>query len=147
MRSVRLGATRGLTSSRRVTGQRGLAVNVLALVGAVLLVLSALIHLHLWSQGYRNIPTIGDLFIVQGVAAILVAVAVAVLRRFIVLAAGALFAIGTIAGLLWSIWFGLFAFRESIHAPYVVSSLVVEGVAFVALTVAASLAFLPNSSK
>ncbi len=137
MRSVRLGATQGLTSSQRVTGQRGLAVNVLAWVGAVLLVLSAAIHLHLWSQGYKEIPTIGDLFIVQGVAGILLALVVAVFRRFVLVAAGALFAIGTAGGLLSSIWFGLFGFRESIHAPYVVTSLVIEGAAFVVLTVAA----------
>ena len=80
---------------------------------------------------------IGDLFVAQGVIGILLALAVAVFRRFLLVAAGALFVIGTAGGLLGSIWFGLFGFRESIHAPYVVMSLVIEGVAFVVLSVAA----------
>ncbi len=112
-------------------------MNVVAWAGALLLVLSAAIHLHLWSQGYKEIPTIGDLFVVQGVAGILLALAIAALRRFALLAAGAVFAVGTMAGLLGSLWFGLFGFRESIHAPYVVTSLVIEGAAFVVLAVAA----------
>ena len=102
--------------------------------------LSAVIHLHLWSQGYKEIPTIGDLFVVQGAAGILLGLAIAAFRRFFLLAAGAVFAVGTVAGLLGSLWFGLFGFRESIHAPYVVTSLIVEGAAFVVLTAAAALA-------
>ena len=43
------------------------AVNVLALVGAALVVVSAIIHLHLWGQGYSAIAVIGPLFLAQGV--------------------------------------------------------------------------------
>ena len=57
------------------------AVNVLALAGAVLIVVSAVIHLHLWATGYSSISVIGPLFLAQGVVSILLAVALGVFRR------------------------------------------------------------------
>ena len=62
------------------------------LAGAALLIWSAVIHLHLWVASYRHIPTIGPLFLVQGIAGIVIAVAIVVLRRPIMVAGGALFA-------------------------------------------------------
>ena len=56
------------------------AVDVLALAGAVLIVVSAVIHLHLWATGYSSISVIGPLFLAQGVAGILLAVALGVFR-------------------------------------------------------------------
>jgi hypothetical protein len=66
-----------------------------AVVGAALLACSSAIHLHLWWDGYRSIPTIGPLFLVQGIVGIALAVGVVVLRRPCALAGGALFALGT----------------------------------------------------
>ena len=51
---------------------------------------------HLWSQSYHQIPTIGPLFLLQGIAGLVIAVAVAVARRFVVLVGAALFALGTV---------------------------------------------------
>ena len=70
-----------------LVGSPGPAVSVLAWIGALLLVLSAIIHLHLWSQSYQHIPTIGPLFLVQGIAGIVLAVTVSVFRRLLVLGA------------------------------------------------------------
>lgn len=111
-----------------------------AWLGAVLLVLSSAIHLHLWFSGYRHIPTIGPLFVVQAVSGIVLAAVVAVRRSPIVLAAGALFAAGTVGALLISVNFSLFGFRDSIDAPYAKSSLVVECLATIVLAVAATVA-------
>jgi len=111
----------------------GWLVSLAALAGAALLIWSAVIHLHLWATGYRHIPTIGPLFLVQGIAGIVVAVAIAALRRPIVLAGGALFAAGTVGGLLLSINVGLFGFQDSLSAPFAVQSLVVESIAFAVL--------------
>ena len=122
-----------------VMGSPGPIVSGLAWIGAVLLVLSAVIHLHLWSQSYQHIPTIGPLFLVQGIAGIVLAVLVAVFRRLVVLAGAALFAIGTIGGLLLSVYVGLFGFQDSLSAPYATMSLIVEAVAFVVLAGAAAL--------
>jgi hypothetical protein len=107
----------------------GPAASVLAWVGALLLVLSAIIHLHLWSQSYQHIPTIGPLFLVQGIAGILLAVLVSVTRRPVVMIGAALFAVGTIGGLLLSVYAGLFGFRDSLSAPYATMSLILEAVA------------------
>lgn len=49
------------------------AVNVLAVVGAALMVWSGVIHLQLWSDGYRSISVIGPLFLIQGVVGIALA--------------------------------------------------------------------------
>jgi hypothetical protein len=110
-----------------------------ALAGAV-----AGIHLDLWSgHGYRFIPTIGNLFLLNGVAGSLLCIACLVLpRRVLPLAAAstALFAAGTITALVLSVNIGLFGFTESTHAPLLDQSVAVEaaaiaaGVALAALT-------------
>jgi hypothetical protein len=122
---------------RELSSAPGPIGSVLCWAGAALLVLSALIHLHLWDTGYRHIPTIGPLFLVQGVAGLVVAVVVAVTRRPIAALAGAVFAAGTILGLVLSVEVGLFGFRDSFGAPYATSSLVLESVAVVVLVAAA----------
>jgi hypothetical protein len=110
-----------------------------AVVGAALLACSSAIHLHLWWDGYRSIPTIGPLFLVQGIVGIALAVGVVVLRRPCALAGGALFALGTMGGLLASVNVGLFGFRDSLSAPWAVESLALEAVAAGALAVAAAM--------
>ncbi len=51
----------------------------------------------------------------------------------VVAAAG--FLIATTGGLLWSVSFGLFGFKDTLAAPYAGLSLVVEGVGAVVLAV------------
>jgi hypothetical protein len=103
------------------------------------LVLSGVIHLHLWAQSYQRIPTIGPLFLIQGIVGIVLAVLVTVFRRLVVLTGAALFAIGTIGGLLLSVNVGLFGFQDSLSAPYATTSLILEAIAFVMLAGAAVL--------
>lgn len=110
--------------------------SALCLTGAVLLVVSSVIHLHLWSTGYRHIPTIGPLFLMQGVVGIAVALAVAATRRAWAALVGALFAASTIGGLVLSVEVGLFGFRDSLSAPDATLSLAVEAAALVVLTAA-----------
>lgn len=114
----------------------GRVVSALCWAGSLLLVASSVIHFHLWSTGYRHIPTIGPLFLVQTVAGIVVAILVATTRRWLTAFAGALFAIGTIVGLVVSVKIGLFGFRDSFSAPYAHTSLLVEGAAAVVLAAA-----------
>src|SRR6476661_1453518 len=76
------------------------------------------IHLHLWLEGYRHIPTNGPLFLLDAVA------------RFI-LAAG--YTASTLGALLISLSVGLFGFRESISASYVTESLAIEAITVLAL--------------
>src|SRR6202020_2365695 len=65
------------------------AVSVLAVAGAALMVWSGVIHLQLWSDGYRSISVIGPLFLIQGIASIALAAVTAVFRRVVLMAAGA----------------------------------------------------------
>ena len=115
----------------------GWGVSLLALVGAALLVWSSAIHIELWADGYDSIPTIGPLFLAQGIGGIVVALAVAVFRRLAVLAAGAVTLAATAVGLLLSVYTGLFGYQESLAVPYAVSSLVIEFTGAAVLVVAA----------
>ena len=123
------------------------AVNVLAVAGAALIVLSGVIHLQLWADGYRSISVIGPLFLIQGIGGIALAVVLAVFRRVVLLAAGAVMMAATAAGLLLSAGIGLFGYTESLAVPYAMSSLVVEfaGAAVLAAAAAILLAARPGS--
>ena len=99
---------------------------VAMLVGAGLVAWSAAIHLDLWQTGYRNIPTIGPLFLLQWISGFLLATAIIVFRRSLPALAGAGFLLATLAGLIWSAELGLFGFQESFSAPYAGLSTAVE---------------------
>ena len=85
---------------------------VLRVTGAGLLAATAAIHLDLYLTGYRNIPTIGWLFLLQIIAGFLLAAAVLATGNPVVAALGAGYAVATLAGYLLSVWFGLFGFTE-----------------------------------
>jgi hypothetical protein len=133
--------TRLLTRSPRVIPSPGLrtTVTVLILVGAVLTVISGVIHLYLWGEtnGYREIATIGPLFLVQAISALIIGVATAALRWLATVLAAAGLLAGTAIGLLVTIEVGLFGFRESWGAPYARSSFYEEIAGAVLLLVAA----------
>ena len=112
----------------------------LRLAGAGLLVATGAIHLDLYLTGYRTIPTIGVLFLLQVIAAFVLAAVVGVLGSRLAAVAGALFALSTLGGYLLSIWFGLFGFREVRTTAGVVAG-VIEVAAFAVL---AALALAPG---
>src|ERR1035437_3115361 len=85
-------------------------VRALAGIGAGFLVWSGVIHLDLWADGYKDISVIGPLFLVQGIASILLAVAIVALRWLALLVAGAVAGLATGAGLLFSVYVGLFGY-------------------------------------
>ena len=64
-------------------------VLALAGTGAGFLVWSGVIHLQLWSDGYKDISVIGPLFLVQGIASIVVAAVIVAFRWLALLAVGA----------------------------------------------------------
>jgi hypothetical protein len=112
---------------------------VLALTGtgAGFLVWSAVIHLMLWSDGYKDISVIGPLFLVQGIASIVLAVAIVAFRWLALIAAGAVAGVATAVGLLLTASVGLFGYVESLSVPYAALSLAVEFTAAFVLLVAA----------
>ena len=125
----------------------GAAVLVLAATGAAFLVWSAVIHLELWSDGYKDISVIGPLFLVQAIASIVVGVAVVALRWLVMLAVGAVAGVATAVGLLLTVYVGLFGYTESLSVPYATLSLAVEFTAAFVLLVAAVLLALAPSAK
>jgi predicted lipoprotein with Yx(FWY)xxD motif len=102
------------------------------LAGAGLVAATGAIHLDLYVTGYRTIPTIGWLFLLQIIAAFGLAALILVTGNRLVSAAGAGFALSTLGGYVLSIWFGLFGFREVRTTAGVVAG-VVEVAAFAVL--------------
>jgi predicted lipoprotein with Yx(FWY)xxD motif len=113
----------------------------LRLAGAGLLIATGAIHLDLYLTGYRTIPTIGWLFLLQVIAAFVLGAGAAVSR--LAAAAGAGFALATLGGYLLSIWVGLFGFKEVRTTAGIVAG-VIEVVAFVVL---AELALTPAPQR
>jgi hypothetical protein len=111
----------------------------LAGIGAAFLVWSAVTHLELWGDGYRDISVIGPLFLAQGIACIILGVAIVALRWLALLAAGAVAGVATAVGLLLSVHVGLFGYTESLSVPYATLSLAVEFTAAFVLLVAVGL--------
>lgn len=119
------------------------AMIVLRVVGAALLAVNAGIHANLWNTGYRTIPTIGVLFLLDVIGASLLALAVLLSSRRVlpvVAVAAALFELGTAGGLLLATHISLFGFTESSRATLYEQSLVTELAGTVALAVLAGLA-------
>lgn len=100
-------------------------------VGGALLLTTAGIHLDLYLTGYRHIPTIGTLFLLQVAGAAVLGVAVIAGARVAALA-GAGFALSTLGGYILSLWVGLFGFHEVRTTAGVVAG-AVELAAFLAL--------------
>jgi predicted lipoprotein with Yx(FWY)xxD motif len=115
---------------------------LLRIAGAGLLIATAAIHLDLYLTGYRTIPTIGWLFLLQVIAGFALGALVLVTRGSLVrlvAAAGAGFALSTLGGYLLSVQFGLFGFREVRTTAGIVAG-IIEVAAFAAL---AALAAIP----
>jgi plastocyanin len=96
----------------------------LRVAGAALLAATGAIHLDLYLTSYRHIPTIGWLFLLQVIAAFLLAAGVLATRGPLVPAAGAGFAVATLGGYLLSLWIGLFGFREVRTTAGIVAGLI-----------------------
>jgi predicted lipoprotein with Yx(FWY)xxD motif len=104
--------------------------------GALLLAVSACIHLDLYLTGYRSIPTIGWLFLAQVIVACVLTVAVLVTRGWLAAAASAGFALSTLSAYLVAIWIGLFGFKE-IRTRAGIAAGLIEVAAFGILALAA----------
>jgi hypothetical protein len=130
------------TTAQRSDARLRWVVNATMWLGALLVAGSAGIHLHLWLSGYRSIPNIGPLFIGQAVAGFVLAALLAWTRRPTLAVVSVLFLLGTIGGLLTSMWFGLFGFHDDLSAPYAGLSVFVEGAGAVVLCAGALLAVI-----
>jgi predicted lipoprotein with Yx(FWY)xxD motif len=116
---------------------------LLRTAGAGLLIATASLHLDLYLTGYRTIPTIGWLFLLQIIVAYGLGALVLLTGNRLVAAAGAGFALATLGGYLLTLQFGLFGFREVRTTAGIVAG-IIEVAAFAVL---AALAALPAASR
>jgi hypothetical protein len=124
-----------------------LAMTILIAAGAGLAVYSGYIHLYLWGRQpypYRAIPTIGPLFLIQGIAAILIGLLVLVSRRFFAVLLGAGMMVVSVAALVIDVQVGMFGFQDSWQAPYATGTLRYEIVGAVLLLIAAAVLAWPS---
>jgi hypothetical protein len=99
---------------------------VAVFVAAVLMVTSAAIHIHLWQIAYRHVATLGPLFLVQAVAALVGAVVLAVLRWNVVAIGCIALMLGTVVGFLLADTVGIFGFKLPVVTAWAYESLVAE---------------------
>ncbi len=114
---------------------RSAAAGLTAAMGAI--------HLALWADGYRDLATVGSLFLLNGVLGCLLVVALLLTpyRRLAPVAtATALFTAGTLGALFLSLTTGLFGFEESADAELVRPTIAVEAVDVLVLTTLAVVA-------
>ena len=101
--------------------------SLLTWVGSLLVAGSGVLHFFLWlNYGYSKIPTIGPLFLMQAVVAVLVAAAAIGTRHWLVVLGEAGFVISTALGLVLSINIGLFGWQETLDGPWVWLALLIE---------------------
>jgi hypothetical protein len=117
---------------------REILLLILRLAAVGLLSAVGWIHLHLWQQGYRHIPTIGPLFLAGAVSALIVGAGLLARPSRLIGLLGFGVSAGILAGLIVSVNIGLFGFKESLSVPFAVESVVLEIAA--ALTLAAWIA-------
>jgi predicted lipoprotein with Yx(FWY)xxD motif len=138
---TRLGTARSAGRAAREDAARpapGWPAIILRAAGSGLLIATAAIHLDLYLTGYRAIPTIGWLFLLQVIAAFGLGLAVLAIPSRLVIssrlaaAAGAGFALATLGGYLLSVWIGLFGFKEVRTTAGIVAG-IIEVAAFVVL--------------
>jgi hypothetical protein len=120
-------------SSRASQPARRVASLLIRLGCVALLAWIGYIHLHLWQEGYRQIPTDGPLFLLDSITGFVLAAVLLVRARPITAMAAAGYAASTLGALLLSLSVGLFGFHESISAAYVSQSLIIETITVVAL--------------
>jgi hypothetical protein len=111
-------------------------------LGTALTAAMGLIHAWLWFQGYRYIPMIDTLFLINAICSAVLVVALltvmARLRRAITVLA-TLFIAGTLASLIVSLTVGLFGVHESLQTPLVPTTLIVESLGVLVLGLTALL--------
>jgi hypothetical protein len=111
-------------------------------LSALFLLAMGAIHVYLVFYGVGGL--LGALFVVNGIGALALAVAMLVLRGRLVLVAAVLsllFMAGTLLGLVLALTVGLFGIRETLDFELVPTTLVVEAVGTLVLAVTTAMAF------
>ncbi|MFL6136464.1 MAG: hypothetical protein ACJ74O_01510 [Frankiaceae bacterium] len=103
------------------------------LVGAAMVVVSAAIHLHLWSIGYKHIRWIGPSFLLQSISGFALALVLVTWRRLVAVALAAGFLASSIVALLLSATVGFLGLHDGLDVPWADWSLASEAAGLVVL--------------
>ena len=129
-----------VTSSRLGVGVSHRAVTAFRLLSVIMLLAMGAIHLYLVFHGVDGL--LGKLFVLNTVGALVLAIAMMVLRgQLLSLAAvlSLLFIVGTLLALVLALTVGLFGIHEVLSFTLVPTTLVVESIGTVILAVTAAL--------
>ena len=129
-----------------VTKPKGATATAAFFAGGLLVIWLSYIHFHLWQDGYRHIPTIGPLFLVQSIGGLLIGLLVISVHRVWSAVVGIGFALATMAGFLISVEHGLFGFTDSWAAPFAGLAFTIEIVTAVVLAVSAVVCLTGSAS-
>jgi hypothetical protein len=119
---------------------RRVATYAILLAGAAAVASSALVHLYLWADGYRHVTTIGPLFVVQGIAGLVLAVGLVAYPRVVTAGVSAAYLLASVVALMLSTTIGFLGFMDTLDAPWATSALVIESVGVVLLLAGVALA-------
>ena len=119
-----------------VAGRRGDWVAYGAVVAAALLmVCSGLIHIHLWDIAYRHVATLGPLFLVQAIAALVLSVVLVATRLVVVALACIVLMLGTVGGFILADTVGIFGFKLPVVTGWAYEAVVAEVLSALVLAV------------
>ena len=128
-----MGSRSGRWLGAPVAGRRGDVVTVADVVAvgavvaaAILMICSGLIHIHLWDIAYRHVATLGPLFLVQAVAAMVLALVLIVTRVVVVALACMTLMVGTMVGFVLAASVGIFGFTLHIVTAWAYEALGAE---------------------
>jgi hypothetical protein len=104
----------------------GMAFRAVAAAGVLL---SADVHLELWATGFKEIDTIGPLFMLNAIGGFVIGVAVLVWRHWLTLFLAAGFGVATLVAFYISATVGLFGLQETLGGVQQVTAEIAEYVA------------------
>jgi hypothetical protein len=120
---------------------RRVAAYTALLAGAVAVASSGLVHLYLWADGYRNVATIGPLFLAQGLAGLVLAVILVAYPRTFTAGLGATYLLASVTALTLSATRGFLGVMDTLDAPWATPALLVESAGALVLILGGALAF------
>jgi len=107
------------------------------LLAAVAALVSGVVHLKLWFDGYRDLDVIGPAFLVNAAAGVVIAVLLVTWRHWVPLLLVVGFGASTLGAFVLTSTFGWFGVEESWSSGYVLTAAAAEIVAIVAGLLAA----------
>ncbi|MGH3425781.1 MAG: hypothetical protein ACRDO8_13690 [Nocardioidaceae bacterium] len=102
------------------------------LVAAVAVLVSAVVHLRLWLDGFRDLDVVGPAFMLNAVAGIVITALLLLWRHWLTLLLALGFGVATLGAFVISTTVGLFGVHEHWVGFYVWAAAVSEAVAIVA---------------